>query len=220
LRRAREELALTIAVDAGDTQNLAGSNRQLDVVYGDVATLVGDAQLAHVERGGGLTRGRTRCVGSRSERAHHQLRQRSRIGVAARHRGHDAAAAHDGDAIGDRHDLVQLVRDEDDRASRRAQALQHPKQLLRFARRQHRGRLVENEDARTPRQCLGNLDTLRVPTGRSPTGVCRSPFPTDFSGERVAAAATWRDSSFSAPGALNTSARFSLTGSASTKANS
>ena len=72
----------------------------------------------------------------------------------------DAPAAQHGDAVGDRQHLVQLVRDEDDRppvGRHRAQRLEERARLLR---REHRGRLVEDQDARVAVERLEDLDPL------------------------------------------------------------
>ena len=62
----------------------------------------------------------------------------------------------------DLHHLVELVRDEDDRARRRSRSLpQHAPQLVDLRRRQHRGRLVEDQDLRAAIQRLEDLDALR-----------------------------------------------------------
>ena len=60
----------------------------------------------------------------------------------------DAAVAHDDDAVGDREDLGQPMRDEDDRDAARLQRAHAVEQPLRLAFGQRRGRLVEDQQPR------------------------------------------------------------------------
>ena len=73
---------------------------------------------------------------------------------------HDLAAPHHRDAIRQRHDLAQLVGDEDDRLVLRLQHPQHFEQLIGLRGRQHRRRLVEHEDFRAAHQRLQDFDAL------------------------------------------------------------
>ena len=75
----------------------------------------------------------------------------------------DFAAPHHRDAIRQAHDLAQLVRDEDDRLVLRFQHPQHGEQLVRFGRREHRGRLVEHQDFGAAHERLQDFDALLQP---------------------------------------------------------
>ena len=57
-------------------------------------------------------------------------------------------------------DLVELVRDEDDRAAIVAERAQHAPELLHLGRREHGRRLVENQNARAAHERLQNLHAL------------------------------------------------------------
>ena len=70
------------------------------------------------------------------------------------------AAAQHGDAVGDRRHLVQLVRDEDHRPAVVGHLPQRPEQHLGLLRREHRGRLVEDQDAGVAVERLQDLDPL------------------------------------------------------------
>ncbi len=70
------------------------------------------------------------------------------------------AAPHHRDAVGQAHDLAQLVGDEDDRLVLALQHPQHLEQLIGLGRRQNRGRLVEHQDFRAAHQRLQDLDPL------------------------------------------------------------
>ena len=70
------------------------------------------------------------------------------------------AAPHHRDAVGQRHDLAQLVGDEDDGLVLALEHAQHFEQLIGLGGRQHRGRLVEHEDLGAAHQRLQDLDAL------------------------------------------------------------
>jgi hypothetical protein len=80
-----------------------------------------------------------------------------RCGVAL---AHDAAITHHRDAVGEGLYLGQLVRDEHDGDALGIERPQHREQLVHFLRRQHRGRLVEDQHARAVMQRLEDLDPL------------------------------------------------------------
>ena len=92
-------------------------------------------------------------------RARDRLRRRARASACA---PTVAPGAHHRDRVGDLDHLVELVRDEHDRAAVVAQRAQHRPQLLHLGRRQHRGRLVEDEDPRAAIERLQDLDALRL----------------------------------------------------------
>ena len=92
--------------------------------------------------------------------ADHQARQPF-LGRARGGQGLDLLAAPEhGDPVGDLGHLVQLVADEDDRLALVGQALDDREQLLRLLRRQHGGRLVEDEDVGAAVERLQDLDPL------------------------------------------------------------
>ncbi len=70
------------------------------------------------------------------------------------------AAAQDGRGVAKRHDLMQLVGDVEDRAAARRQFSQGLEQLLDFLRRQHRGRLVHDQEARVEQERAHDFDAL------------------------------------------------------------
>ena len=89
------------------------------------------------------------------------------------------ASAQDRHAVGDRPNLVQLVRDEDDRASVVGHRTNRPEQLSRLLRRQDRGRLVEDQHARILVEGFQDLDALLLSQGQLPDACAR------FDGEPV-----------------------------------
>src|SRR5208283_6177952 len=70
------------------------------------------------------------------------------------------AVAQTGPAVCDAEDLVELVRDEQDRPPVLFQTLDDAEQVLNLARRERCGRLVHNHDARVVRQGPGDLDHM------------------------------------------------------------
>lgn len=59
------------------------------------------------------------------------------------------------------------MRDENDGVSRRRKGTQPPEKLLRFFRREHRGRFVENEYARIVGECFHDLEPLLRADGQA-----------------------------------------------------
>ena len=116
---------------------------------------------------------------------HHQAGEARLRGALGRQGLDQLAAAQDGDPVGDVEHLVQLVRDEDHRLAARREAADHLEELLRLLRREHGGRLVEDEDVRVAVERLQDLDALLLADGdvldprrrvdRQPVAVARSP---------------------------------------------
>ena len=84
------------------------------------------------------------------------------------HGRHGAAVAQDGDAVGHRHHLVELVRDEDDGAPVVGHRPQRPEQVRRLLRGQDGGRLVEDQDPGLAIERLQDLDPLLLADGELP----------------------------------------------------
>ena len=76
--------------------------------------------------------------------------------------GDVAAVAHHGDAVGEREDLVEAVRDEQDAGSAVAQAAGDGEEAVDLDARERRGRLVHDEHLRVERDRLRDLDDLLV----------------------------------------------------------
>ncbi len=71
-----------------------------------------------------------------------------------------ATAADHRDPVGDGLDLTELVGDEHDRLAVSLSAPHDVEQFIGLLRRQHGGRLVEDEQVDIPSQCLDDLDSL------------------------------------------------------------
>ena len=126
------------------------------------AAIVDDVEIRHVEHdGAGM--GRRLVDPQQHPAAHHQLGQVLGAGVGGIQRLHHGALAHDRDAVGDRHDLAQLVGDQDDGLALLAEALEHDEQLVRLLRRQHGRRFVEDQDLGAAIERLEDFDPLLQP---------------------------------------------------------
>ena len=157
-----DELALAVAVDARDADDLAAAHGRSDTP----AHRLEPAVVEH--RAGPRPRARRRrgvdgrLLDAQHDVAadHHAARappRRSRPGVVS---PTTLPVAHDDDAVGDRHDLVELVGDEDDREALVDELAHDREELVDLLRREHRRRLVEDEDARAPVERLEDLDAL------------------------------------------------------------
>ena len=92
--------------------------------------------------------------------AHHRLSDLARGGVLGDELRRVRAAAQHRDAVGHREDLAQLVGDEDECLALAAELADDREQLVDLLRREHRGRLVEDEQLRSAVQHLQDLDAL------------------------------------------------------------
>ncbi len=81
---------------------------------------------------------------------------------------HHVAAAEDGDRVADRHDLVELVGDEDHRVAVGAQPTDDREQGLRLDRRQDRRGLVQDQEVGLAIERLEDLDALLLADGQLP----------------------------------------------------
>ncbi len=152
--QSRHQLALAIAADAGDADDLAGAHREVDRRIGS------QRQPADHQPGGTgrrIVRGDLRRIGT-----DHQPRQ-PLFGFVARIDLRDhATGAHHGAHMRERADLVQLVADEQHAHAIGRQLAQRGEQPLHRLRRQHRGRLVEDQQARRAKQRAQDLDPLAL----------------------------------------------------------
>ena len=82
------------------------------------------------------------------------------VHLADRRGDHVAPVAQHGDPVGQRRDLVEPVRDVDDAHAVGRELPDDAEEPRALRRRQRRGRLVHDQDARVERQRLGDLDEL------------------------------------------------------------
>jgi hypothetical protein len=154
-----QQLRLAIARYPGNADDLAGAHRQGNVVDAGDAELIAHDQMAHIEpdiAGMGV-----RLVDSQEHlAAHHGIGKLGRICLHRIEGRDDLAAPHDRHAVGNRHDLAQLVGDEDDGLAFALERAQHIEQLIGLGGGQHRGRFVQNQHLRAAHQGLQDLDPL------------------------------------------------------------
>ena len=161
-RQRGEEFVLAVAGDAGDAQDFTTLQFERDVLEPHAVRIVGleaeivDDQPRHRDfpLAGGL---HFLDLG-----ADHHARQRGRglrLGIAGRDL---LAAAQDGGGVAEPLHLFQLVADVEDRAALGLQPLQHDEELVGLLRRQHRGRLVEDQEFRILHQRAHDLDALAL----------------------------------------------------------
>ena len=160
-------LLLAVARDPRETQDLPGRDREAEAPKSGKTAVVQGLHAFHPEN---LVTQRL-SLGEGLEpdlAAHHQVGQVLWVGVHSQDRAHVLATPQHGDAVGDRHHLVQLVRDEDDGMTLRPHRLQGGEKLPDLLRRQDGGRLVEKKDSRAPEEDLENLDSLLLTDGELP----------------------------------------------------
>ncbi len=155
-----EKFRLAIAGDTGNADDLTGAHVERHIVNAGYAlswsfsvrfltssTVLPGLALPF------LTRSSTRrpTISSASS---------STIGILGLAGRHQFAAAHHRHAIGDRHDLAQLVGDEDDGLALVLELPQNAEQMIGFVRREHAGRLVEDQDLGALEQRFEDFDAL------------------------------------------------------------
>ena len=144
------QLALAVAVNARDADDLPRVYLEAHVL--DCVVLVdlgGDGEVLHIQNH--LARVRL-ALGDRKFHvtAHHHPGQLCLGGVRDVHGADVLALAQDGAAVGHRHDLVELVGDEEDGLSLRREIAHDLQQLLDFLWRQYGGGFVENQNFVVP----------------------------------------------------------------------
>ena len=90
----------------------------------------------------------------------HEVGQRLRVRLGRVHCRDGLALAKYRDSVRDAHDLVELMRDDDDGLAVVAHVMEYGEELFRLLRGQDGGRLVEDEDVRAPVEDLDYLDGL------------------------------------------------------------
>ncbi len=165
------ELALPVALDAREPDDLARPDLEAHVEPDDAGVVLPlevlelqPGRLARARRHGARLLGQAGV-----ERAHlatdHRAHQRAQVRVLHRDRLDHAAAAHDRRLVRDGADLGQLVGYEHDPAPLDRHPAADVEQPRDLARRQHRGRLVEHEEARPLEKALEDLDPLALADG-------------------------------------------------------
>ncbi len=112
---------------------------------------------------GGARHCRIRPLAAGQAAPDHQLAQGLRVGCGGVEGGNDPPRAHDADPVGHREDFAQFVGDEQHRPSLGRETAQHDEQPLALVWRQHRGRLVEDQDIGARQQRFQYFEALAQP---------------------------------------------------------
>ena len=158
--KAVYQFALAVAVDARNAYDFTLADLERYVI--DRIALMGMRGHCHpLDRKHHLAgRGRRLFHLKLNRPAHHHIGQGLLVGVFGIHRAHIFALAQYGDPIGHRHDLVQLVGDEEDALPLLGKLTHGGHQLVDLLGSQHGGRLVKNEDLIVPVEHFQNLYPL------------------------------------------------------------
>ena len=159
------QLALAVARDPGDTQDLTLPDGKRNVVDGGTERPIGrDIKRGDDQQRGADGRG-ARALQNMQLRADHQFSQ-MRGAFCARIAGrNNAARAQDRRTRAKRSDFLQFMADIKDGAAFFGEAAQSFKQGLRLLRRQHRGRLVHDDQLGSLQQAAQDFDALALRHG-------------------------------------------------------
>ena len=154
------ELRLPVAGDGRDPDDLARMDLERHAPDGGQAAVVEGGHILDGQDDGSRLHRRAlqRLEDRPPDHATGEVGTRHPAGVDAG--GRDLAGAHDGDPVGDRQHLAELVADEDDAPSGVRQRPQVLEQLGGLLGREDGRGLVEDEDASPVEQHLHDLDAL------------------------------------------------------------
>jgi hypothetical protein len=160
-----QQLRLAIAGNTGNADDLAGAHLKRDILDHVDAAAVAHRQVLDREHDVSWRCGPLFDMQKHVTADHElgKLLHRSLCGGAG---CHHLAAPHDGDFIRHRHDLAQLVGDQQDGFAFGLELLEDTEQVIGLRRGQHAGGLVEDQDLRTAVQRLEDLDALLYADGQ------------------------------------------------------
>ena len=159
-RNGLQELALAVALDGGNAQNLSCPDGKGNIPDRLQAPVVIDLQVLRLNGHLAGSAGFFQMV-IEHRPAHHHGGQLLFGHVAGVFHAHQLALAHDAHPVGNGHDFVQFMGDDNDR---HAQLLHHPaddgKELVGLLGGEDGGGLVQNEDVRSPVEGFEDLHSL------------------------------------------------------------
>ena len=154
-----QQLALAVAGHPGDADDLARPHRERDLAHPRRPPRVTNAQALDREQ-----RPARPCRSlfdpEQHPPPHHQLGELRDGGPRGVAMGHHRALTHDRDPIRHRHDLPQLVGDQDDRLALGREPAQDAEQVVGLLRGERAGGLVQDQDPGPPVQRLQDLHPL------------------------------------------------------------
>src|SRR6185503_1161401 len=156
---ALRELALPVSPDAGDAQDLTLAHDEVDApqrLRPSIRQGLETRDLQYGEaRSGGLARADVMKLAP-----DHRLCDLTRVRVLRDELSGVLSRTQNGDAVGDREHLTELVRDEDQGLAFVAKLPDDREELVDLLRCEHRGRLVEDEQLGAAIKHLQDLDAL------------------------------------------------------------
>ena len=158
--KAVNEFGLAVAVDARNADDLAPAYLQADVLYGVILVdLAGDGHLIHLQHHLARLCGLFGHVEVDLMADHHGA-EFLHVGVFGFHGADVLALAQHGAAVGNRHDLIELVGNKEDGFPLGGQVFHNDHQLVDLLRGQNRRRLIEDQDLIFPVQHFQDLGAL------------------------------------------------------------
>ena len=155
-----DKLGLTVAVDTCNADDLACADIEGNIVYGVfLADSGGNAESLNGQdgfRGLGCGLVDLQLNGT----ADHHIAELLLVGVFGFNGAHILAFAQNGDTVGNGHNLVELMGDEEDALAFCGKALHSGHQLVDLLRSENCGGLVENEDVVVAVKHLQNFNAL------------------------------------------------------------
>ena len=160
-----QHFRLSVARDSRDAHDLPRPQGKAHVLHPRHSEAVAHFEAPHLQANRPGTR-RSLVHPQEHGASDHLFGQFGRRGVSGGHFRDDRPLPHHRHPVGDRHDFTQLVGDKDDRFPLGAQPAEHPEKLVRLLRRQHRRRLVQNQDICLAIERLEDLHPLLQTDGQ------------------------------------------------------
>ena len=154
-----EQFRLAVAGDAGNADDFPLAHVERHIVDAGRSLAVAPGKVLHLKHHFARL-GRALFDAQQHAAAHHQLGQFFDGGLFGFLGGHHLAAPHDRDMVGDRHDLAQLVGDENDGFSLVAQLAQNAEQVVCLVGREHARGLIKDQRLGTLEEGFENFDAL------------------------------------------------------------
>ena len=154
-----DQLALPVAGNTGDSNDLALSHFERDTANGLELAIVVHTQISDLEHR--RPSGRRLLVDAQHDlSADHHLGKAGLVGLGGPRLAHQPARSHRNDPVREGHDLVEFVGDDHDGQALVDELANDLEELADFLRGQNGGRLVEDEDPGLAKERLEYLDPL------------------------------------------------------------
>ena len=155
------QLALAVAGDPGNADDLTRVDGQVDLLQGERAEIAQGGYPTEIEDHVSLRLGDSLLfLREDNVTPNHHPGQLSRIGLLGQNRPDQLSLTEDGHAGGDRHHLFELVRDKDHGPAFGDHQTEGLEEVLGLLRREQGGRFIEDQDAGAAVQRFKDLDSL------------------------------------------------------------